>query len=261
MNDHERIFRRDFLFSKDDLLASLCIWIEHEEENGDHEYSDVVVQNRVTLAKQFVTVIEKCHLPLLYEMWQYYDYTYWGDRMVLELCEASDFEIDEDEFSTMSVNVIDELLRVECELLTIEQFADIHKTKPATVESWINRGKLRHAKKTADGWRIPNTEDKPKRVFERVSYEVKSSENFSSNEFPMLTMAEHIRIKQSDSDKKEFICTIVNFNKKFTNHFELSKDDAERLEFILISSENVQIESPVQFVPLIDRDYLNEARN
>jgi hypothetical protein len=256
MSDCEIIFKRDFLFSKDDLLVSLSIWIEHEEENEDHEYSDVVVKNRIGLAKQLIAVIEKCHLPLLDEMWQYYDYTYWGDRMVLELCEASDFEIDEDECPTMSVNVIGELLRAECELLTIDQFADMHNTKPATVESWINRGKLRHAKQTADGWRIPNTEDKPKRSFESVSYDVKPSEKISSNEFPMLAMAEHISIKQSDSDKKKYTCTIRNFSKKFANHFELSKDDAERLEFILISSENVQIESPVQFVPLIDRDVL-----
>lgn len=142
MNDSLRVFKRDFLFSKDDLLASLGFWIEHEEKNEDHEYSDVVVQNRIALAKQLIALIEKGHLPLLDEMWQYYDYTYWGDCMVPELCEASDFEIDEDECPTMSVNVIGELLHVECEFLTIEQFADMHKTKPTTVESWINHGKL-----------------------------------------------------------------------------------------------------------------------
>ena len=51
-----------------------------------------------------------------------------------------------------------------------------------------------------------------------------------------------------------YVCTILNFGKKFTNHFELTKDDVERLEFILISSENVTIESPIQFVPLLERD-------
>lgn len=251
MNDSLRVFKRDFLFSKDDLLASLSLWIDHEEENEDHEYSDVVVQNRIALAKQLVTAIEKCHLSILDEMWQFYEYTYWGDRMVLEMCEASDFEIDENECPTMTVNTISELLCVECELLTIEQFAAMHNTKLATVESWLNRRKLRHAKKTADGWRIPNTEDKPKRSFEYVIYDVKPSEKVSSNEFPMLAMAEQICIKQSDSDKGKYICTIHNYSKKFTTNFELSKDDVERLELILISSENVTIESPVQFVPLL----------
>ena len=50
MNNSEELFREDYLFSREDVLKSLELYIEHEKLNEEPGYSNEVVKNRVKLA-------------------------------------------------------------------------------------------------------------------------------------------------------------------------------------------------------------------
>jgi excisionase family DNA binding protein len=149
---------------------SLELFVEHEKLNEEPGYSNEVVNNRVKLCEKFITAVKKCKLPVLTELWWFYEYQFLGNSMELNLCQADEVEIENDEISGMTAPVEHTLITVECDYLTVEQYASMLGIEPVTVRQWIRRGKLRHAKKNGRDWLIPNTEDKPRRGFTSVQY-------------------------------------------------------------------------------------------
>jgi excisionase family DNA binding protein len=188
-NDTEKIFRRDYLFSREDLIKSIIMFIENMRLNEFPKLSPIALNNQIKLCEKFLKTIEKCRLPVLTELWNFYEYRFLVDRITLELCDGSDFEIEDDEIHTMKVSVEHELLNIECDFLSVERFAEMHNVDSKTVEKWIHRGKLRYAKKVGDEWLIPNTQDKPGRWFQSVEYLIKPDEQINCNEFPTVSAA------------------------------------------------------------------------
>jgi hypothetical protein len=162
------------------------MFIENMRLNELPKLSPVALKNQIMLCEKFLKAIEKCRLPVLTEPWNFYEYRFLVSRISLELCDGSDFEIEDDEIHTMCVSVEHELMNIECDFLSIEKFAEMHDVDPKTVDKWIHRGKLRYAKKVGDEWRIPNTQDKPGRGFDSVEYVLKPDEQINSIEFPTL---------------------------------------------------------------------------
>lgn len=249
--EEEKIFRQNYLFSREDIIKSVNMFVEHFRLNEYPKCSPVALDNRLKLCEKFLDTIEKCRLPVLTQLWDFYEYHFLVSSITLELCDASDIEIENDQISTMKVTVEHLLLNIECDFLPIEKFAEMHHINSSTVDQWIRRGKLRYAKKVGQDWLIPNTEDKPGRRFENVEYVVKKDKQINCVEFPTLALAETVYIYQDDDDKKKYYALFNNFKSGYNCKLELTKDDIERLEYIIIESGKVEIEAPIQYVPFI----------
>jgi excisionase family DNA binding protein len=255
MDIKEEIFREDYLFAREDILKSLELFIEHEKLNEEPAYSNEVVKNRIKLCKKFMAAIKKCKLPVLTELWWYYEYDFLGNSIELNLCQADEIEVVNNEISSMTSSVEHTLITVECEYLTVEQYATIHNVEPITVRQWIRRGKLRHAKKNGRDWLIPDTEDMPRRGFTCVQYVVENEEHIESNEFPLLSICESIFIMQDEDDKRKFVCHLENYKTKFASNIELSRSEVERLEHTIIESGKARVVGNIQYVPRIIENY------
>jgi hypothetical protein len=92
MDNTEEIFREDYLFTREDILQSLELFVEHEKTNEEPAYLSEVVKNRVKLCKKFIAAVKKSKLPVLTELWWYYEYQFLGNSMELNLCQAYDIE-------------------------------------------------------------------------------------------------------------------------------------------------------------------------
>ncbi|MFZ5645382.1 MAG: hypothetical protein ACOY46_17565 [Bacillota bacterium] len=88
----EELFREDYLFTREDILKSLELFIEHEKLNEENLYSDEVVKNRVKLCEKFIKSVRKCKLPVLTELRWYYEYEFLGNSMELNLCQADEIK-------------------------------------------------------------------------------------------------------------------------------------------------------------------------
>jgi len=251
MNLQEELFRRDYLFSHEDVLKSLELFIEHEKANVDPEYSANVLKNRIKLCEKFYTAVKKCKLPVLTDLWWYYDYQFLGEHMELNLCQADDIEIEDDHISTMTVTVEHTLIRIECDYLSVEQYASMLGVEAVTVRQWIRRGKLRYAKKVGRDWLIPNIEDKPQRGFSSVQYIVEEGSEITSEEFPLLSASDTITILQDQDQKSIFNCYLDNYKTKFRSKLELTRSEVERLEHTIIESGKARVEDSVQYIPNI----------
>lgn len=86
------LFREYYLFSREDVLISLELFIEHEKANEGPGHSINVVKSRIKLCEKLCAAVKKCKLPVLIELWWFYDYQFLGDHMELNLCQADDIK-------------------------------------------------------------------------------------------------------------------------------------------------------------------------
>lgn len=250
INIKEKRFRDEHLFSVDDIIKSFEMFIEHVRLNEFNKCSPTALKNRLKLCEKFLDTLQRCKLPVLTQLYDFYQYSFQVSRIALELCDASEFDIVDDEIN-MTYTVEHTLLNIECEYLTIDQFANLHEVDAKTVNQWISRGKLRYAKKAGQDWLIPETEDKPSRRYKNVHYLVKFDKQITSNDFPTLALVDSVFIHQDDTDKKKYTASFMNYKSGYRSLIDLSKDEAERLEFIIIESGKAEIGSAIQYVPYI----------
>ncbi|WP_407311742.1 helix-turn-helix domain-containing protein [Desulfosporosinus sp. SB140] len=251
MDITEKLFREDYLFTREDILKSLELFVEHERKNEEPTYSNKVVKNRVKLCEKFISAVKKCKLPVLTELWWYYEYQFLDNSMELNLCQADEIEVENDEITSINSTVEHTLITVECDYLTVEQYASMLGVEPVTVRQWIRRGKLRHAKKNGRDWFIPDTVDKPQRGFTSVQYIVEKEAQIESAEFPLLSACESIFILQNENNKSKFICYLKNYKTKFRSKLELTRSEVERLEHTIIESGTARVVGSIQYVPCI----------
>jgi hypothetical protein len=251
MDIKEKLFRENHLFTREDILESLELFIEYEKLNEDARYSNDIVKNRIQLCEKFVSAVMKSKLPVLSELWWYYDYQFFGSSMELDLCHANEIEVRDDEIGSVISTIERTLITVECDYLNVEQYAALHGVKPATVRQWIKRGRLRRAKKDGRDWVIPNTEDRPSRDYGIVQYLVEKDTYIESDEFPILATCDSIFIFQDENNKDIFICYFNNYKTKFRSKLELTRSEAERLEYTIIASGKARVEASIQYAPQI----------
>jgi excisionase family DNA binding protein len=251
MDIKEKLFRENWLFTREDVLKSLELYIEHEKTNRESGYSSEVVRNRVKLCEKFFAAVKKCKLPVLTELWWFYEYQFLGNSMELNLSQAKEIEVENDEIKSMTTTVEHTLIKVECDYLTVEQYALMLGIEPVTVRQWIRRGKLRHAKKNGRDWLIPNIEDRPRRGFTCVQYIVENDAQIESDEFPLLATCDSIDILQDRDNKGKFVCYLSNCITKFHSELELTRSEVERLEHTIIESGKARVEGNIQYVPYI----------
>lgn len=250
MNIKEKLFRENYLFKREDVLKSLELFIDHEKLNEEPRYANEVVKNRIKLCEKFSAAVKKCKLPVLTELWWFYEYQFSGNSMELNLCHADEIEVENDEISEITSTVEHTLITVECDYLTVEQYASMIGIEPVTVRQWIRRGKLRHAKKNGRDWLIPDTEDRPQRGFTSVQYIIEETK-IESNEFPLLSACDSISILQDQNNKSKFICYLNNYKTNFNSKLELTRSEVERLEHTIIESGKVRVAGNAQYVPYI----------
>lgn len=251
MDITEEIFREDYLFTREDILKSLELFVEHEKLNKEPVYPSEIVKNRVKLCNKFIAAVKKCKLPVLTELWWYYEYQFLDNRIELNLCQAADIEVEDDIISSMTSTVEHTLITVDCDYLTVEQYAAMHEIEPVTVRQWIRRGKLRHAKKNGLDWLIPNTENKPRRGFTSVQYIIENGEHIESDEFPLLAVCEAVYIFQDKDNNNSFICLLENNKNQFNSKLDLTRSEVERLEYTIIESGKARVEGNIQYIPYI----------
>jgi len=249
------VFRNTELFNKDEVLRSFNLTIEHIKTDEEKEYTEEMKAKKLELCYKFKKALEKCKLPILTEDFLAYQYDITGDGIELKMCSFSDIELDADgELSLMTVEEEHKLLSMKCDYLTVEQYAKMQNVSPITVRQWIRHGKLRYAKKNGYEWLIPSLENKPPRGYQHVTYIWEELNQEILDQFPFLSMCKSIFIYQDEKVKSKYICRLEKCISASNIDMELTRLEVEQLEFMLISSGQVQLGMiPVQYVPHIER--------
>jgi hypothetical protein len=133
----------------------------------------------------------------------------------------------------MSLSDSKELLRVDGEYVSIKEFAEIQGVKEATVVRWINTAKLKYAKLDRDTWLIPVVHARPQRNAGPADYLL--DVGLKIDEYPFVQFSENIFYFEDD-DSENYTCVFMNFLTEFREEMTLTKEETERLEYLLIAS-------------------------
>lgn len=246
------IFKDEQITNKYELLYSLSKFKEHFEATDNEEnYSKRKTESLIRNIKEFVDIVERVALPEL-DNWWYYDYRIDNFGIRLDMCYCDEIEYnDEGYIDSMSSSAVYELISHKCKMLTVNEFALLHKVKPMTVRQWIRRGKLRLIKKQGRDWYISEFSDIPSRKYEPVNYYWKSGRIWPED-FSYLNDYNCIYICQNKDSKNLFEIILgwpgTNNRKKL----EITKSEREKLELFLLSDNDVIVEelsSGIQFCP------------
>jgi len=239
------IFNEWQILNKAELIYSLNKLKEHLEKSNDGASPRNTSSALIDLLDKFVLKINESNLPDLNNWW-FYDYHINNFDITLSLCHCEDLECDSDGFINM-IHTSDsyDIITVPCNMLTVNEFADINNVKPLTVRQWIRRGKLRKIKKLGRDWLISELADPPSRKYEPVSY-YWDKELLWKNDLSYLNDYNHVFISQNKKNKSQYDIILGWPNSTNLRTLKITKAERERLELTLLSNESVTAE-PLYF--------------
>lgn len=199
-----------------------------------------------SLLDGFIQSVTEIPIMTITDSWWHYSIKKSNDGLKLEVDTLSkvSFRIDDDNnvhFRGHTVIGNYEVLNKTFNKLTVEEYAEKYGVEPVTVRQWIRRGKLRSAEKIGNEWRIPESEDIPKRGYETGTYTINTEyairrEAIPSEPYSFLKDTESLTIFQNKDDKNTFTVMYNVHNKWEPQTLELNTREREKLELFLIST-------------------------
>lgn len=236
-------FNAQKLLNKREVIESFEDFMDHHRQGDNEEgYSDGKRKVLLDLCEEFLRKLHECNIPAIMKPFCCYEYFITHDGIKLDLVRYEDVSFDEEGFLEASYYTEYTLTEVSCEYLTAEQYAALYDVTVTTVRQWIRRGKLRTAKKMGREWQIPAMADSPKRGFECATYFWKELPAEIGEAFPFLSKTQSVFIYQDEADKKVFYAVTGGTQNENRERVELSIQQREQMELMLIAAEQVTVE-------------------
>ncbi len=232
----EEAFSNSYQSNMADIVENFKWIMEQTEKDESKRCAPAALQRKMQVYRSLYDALQNFTLPQL-EKWQFVEFGFTGDALVLTLCTAEEdsMEVEEEEeiVSRITYDVDRVLLRAE-DWLTIEEFAALHDVSPVTVRLWISKGKLRYAKKHGRAWRIPSLQDKPPKEYGVVQYYL--TDTIHIDGFPLVALSDEIILSQSRS-KRYFDGVFSNTTTDMREIVPLTREEVEALEYALLFEE------------------------
>ena len=234
MEDNLKLFKELYIQNKESLLEELKeLLVEHENDASFSESKRIILF-------EFIKRIENTQLPKCDDWW-FYSYRFTRLGIALEMCHGTDFSAENEHEWIMATDETFVLLEVNCPMITVKEFAELHEVEPVAVRQWIRRGKLRAIKKQGRDWLVSSIAEKPSRNYKPVTYSWSYIDSALYEDFPYLKGVYSINICQSDDDKSIFVV-----ESDLDNVILISSEERERLELTLLAIDDVDVEEFVE---------------
>ncbi len=255
MNDFvraEKEFTYWYPFTKEELVASFSGYMEYVATENETGITEAMRKKRLELCQLFFDKLQKSNLPVQNKGHLYYEYCFEDTSVDLNLCRASDLSWENDSFE-MSSEVEHTLLSIECDMLSIDEYAELNEVTPATVQRWLKKGKIRSARMRDGEWVIPVLADRPRRGYEPALYVIDDPGSICIDEYPFVALSSMISVDQDEDDKELFHVLFINHAEGMRQRLDLIREDVEELERSLIATGKTTQAARIQFVPTIKK--------
>lgn len=169
MDDYEA-FREGECFSKEDLIKWLDMFLENNSLNGKMYSSGriEVIQQRIA---EFRQLLVESDIPTLTEPWKFYGIDFNEEGIVANIWECEDFKTDGDGCDERTSCLVDCVLSLKCNYLSVNNFANLQGVKQERVARWLKDGLLNGARKENGVWMVSEFASKSNsRHYEATNY-------------------------------------------------------------------------------------------
>lgn len=243
-------FENRFMITKKDVLKKIdAIVVEYDmlinnnnDINHSAAYYKICKEMFLDLRKQ---IIDK-EIFFKRDFWRY-ELVLGGNKLLLTYCYSPNYVYKETKVQIPPLSVeYYTLFRINCKLITINEFAKLYETNEVTVRQWIRRGKLKTAKKIGNEWRIPEYAEIDNRGDIRAIYEWNNKNaTVFEGEYVYLNKYDGVNIKRNEDDYSKYLVEyfVKNPNgdgyNKVINKEIMNIKSKEKFEMNLIANENV----------------------
>ena len=234
------IFNEVFLRTKVALLSDIDTLMANDPINGNR--SRAYFDRYHALLSRFRDRIQSCVFPEKLEDWWYYTYEVLETGAVLHLVHAGDVDLSSEGFiDSVFIDTSFDLITVNAEMMTVEQYARENGVTTTAVRQWIRRGKIKTAVKYGSEWRIPELAEVSSRGYSQAVYRWTDYLTDLPEEYTYLNDFNFVSIMQNHEHKTMFE---VFFSKdENTKTLQLETKDKEKLELYLITNPFIHPES------------------
>ena len=235
--DEIYVFNEDMLRTKADLLADIDSLLSRidDEKIGDTKHSQAYYVRYAALIKKFRGIVERSSFPEKLEDWWFYEYEISETGITLSLSHADYINLNNEGFiDEISTDTEFNLLQVNAEMLTVEQYAQANDVTASTVRQWIRRGKIRTAVKQGGEWRIPELAEVRDRGYKYVQYRWEEYLTGFPEEYAFINDYHQVGIMQDEEDKGNFEIYLRNGDVNKT--LQMDQKEKEKFELLLISN-------------------------
>lgn len=192
----------------------------------------------------FIRQIESIEIPECTDWWFYsYNFTRFG--IELDMCHCEEIVFESKDIYTMTVDETLTISEIQCKMITVSEFAELHGVQSVTVRQWIRRGKLRAIRKQGRDWLIASIAEKPSRKYKPVTYEWNCIDRALYKTFPFLEGINILQISQNADDKSVYDILLGG-----RIGLKLTPSECEKLELALLALENVKVEEDIIVSPI-----------
>ena len=151
-------------------------------------------------------------------------------KLVL-LCETAPLElVNATEDEPFSFREVADILTINSEFLTVEQFAKLYNVSIRTVKNWISQVKLHSAKKTDGTWIIPELQPRPERGWYWVQYYWNSLPPRILKEYPYIKNSTCITIVKNTSENT-YRCLLIENDQVIISEEERVELETDLLKY------------------------------
>ena len=256
--------RQHFMITKEGVINKLKEII-NDIENGrglKEKYSAAFYMRYLRILKMFYSRIQETTLFNELEDCWYYNCILYDTKMVLNLNHIVYLEINpNDEMErTISYDQRFELVSVDVQLLSVQEFAELHSMSEAGVRQLIRRGRIPNAVKYGNTWRIPELSEMSNMRRLQHHYFIDDVVEGIPLGDDKITGYDHVIIKPDDSKKNFYLIEFENTKahkesqierlEAYYKAFSLLQKDKEKLESWLIS--NPLVKTPSSLITMIE---------
>ena len=238
MEDNLKLFRQNEFQTKGDILFSLRALYK------EYLCDDSVSHQIKALLFDFIRQIESLEIPKCADWWFYsYNFTRFG--IELDMCHCEEIVFESKYIYTMTVDETLTISEIQCNMITVSEFAELHGVQSVTVRQWIRRGKLRAIKKQGRDWLIASIAEKPSRKYKPVIYEWDNIDRAMYKTFPFLKGINTLQISQNADDKSVYDILLGG-----RIGLKLKSSECEKLELALLALDDIKVEEDIIVNPI-----------
>ena len=227
--DLRQVFEEEYIKKAEDVFRALDL-LGKEWTAGNEEYNRAYCDCVVRLVGEFRKMLQK---HVLFDCPE----GYWGYSIVLRGGGIYLYlnHYKETTFQLMKESVFftkDESYELAClktKLLTVEEYAALHKVEHVTAVTRIRRGKIRSAVKVGSQWRIPELAQPVQRGYQSTEYTWRGRLTGLPDKYKIIEDYNRAEFFQDDNDLTQF-------------HVRFSGDNIEPMEFTCAREQRGKME-------------------
>lgn len=227
--DLRQVFEEEYIKKAEDVFCALDL-LGKEWTAGNEAYNRAYCDRVVRLVGEFREMLQK---HVLFDC----PAGYWGYSIVLRgggiylylnhYRESDLSQMKESVFFTKDESY--ELACLKTKLLTVEEYAALHKVEHVTAVTRIRRGKIRSAVKVGSQWRIPELAQPVQRGYQSTEYTWRGRLTELPDKYKIIEDYNRAEFFQDDNDLTQF-------------HVRFSGDNIEPMEFTCAREQRGKME-------------------